>query len=208
MTYWQRWHDDYADPRSDLSQRLAVVQAAIRSDLDSRPPGPIPLLSMCAGQGHDVAGALDGHPRRADVRGLLVELDPSNVAAARTRLHGLRVDAVEGDAGSTSPYEGAVPADLLLVCGVFGNVPDEDVERTVALLPTLSAPNATVIWTRHRREPDLTPSIRGWFSGAGYAEQQYVSPGEGGFAVGVHRLTAEPPPYEPGRRLFTFVPNG
>jgi hypothetical protein len=32
---------------------------------------------MCAGQGHDVLGALPDHPRRGDVTARLVELDPA-----------------------------------------------------------------------------------------------------------------------------------
>jgi hypothetical protein len=204
MTRWQRWHDDYADPSSALSQRLAVVQAAIRQDLDSRKQGPIRLLSMCAGQGHDVIGALHDHPRRDDVRGLLVELDAANVAAAREHVGGLHLEAHEADAGSTSAYADAVPADLLLVCGVFGNIPDEDIRTTIELLPTLAAPGATVVWTRHRRSPDLTPDIRRWFAEAGFAEHAFTSPGEHSFAVGVHWLTAPARPYEGDRRLFTF----
>ena len=34
-----------------------------------------------------------------------------------------------GDASTTSAYRGAVPADLVLACGIFGNVSDEDIQR-------------------------------------------------------------------------------
>jgi hypothetical protein len=34
------------------------------------------------------------------------------------------------DAGVTDVYAGAVPADLLLVCGVFGNIGDADVQSS------------------------------------------------------------------------------
>jgi hypothetical protein len=44
------------------------------------------LVSACAGQGGDVVGALDGHPRAADVTGRLVEWDEDNVIAAREAL--------------------------------------------------------------------------------------------------------------------------
>jgi hypothetical protein len=62
------------------------------------------------------------------------------------------------------------PADLLLLCGIFGSVSDADIERTAAAAPALCAPGATVIWTRHRRPPDLTPRIRGWFTDAAFDE--------------------------------------
>ena len=96
---------------------------------------------------------------------------------------------------------------VLLFCGVFGNVSDEDVRTSVAALPHVLAPDATVIWTRSRRDPDLTPAIRGWFAGSGFAERHFDAPDDALFSVGVHRrTTGEPPPQPPpGRRLFRFV---
>jgi hypothetical protein len=32
----------------------------------------------------------------------------------------------------------------------------------VQAVPTLCRADATVIWTRHRRPPDLTPQVRAW----------------------------------------------
>jgi hypothetical protein len=34
----------------------------------------------------------------------------------------------------------------------------------------LCRPGATVIWTRGRRPPDLTPQVRAWFSENGFGE--------------------------------------
>jgi len=85
-----------------------------------------------------------------------------------------------------------------------GNVPDADVERTVRALPSLCAPGATVIWTRHRGAPDLTPAIRGWFAESGFAEQAFVAPDDVLFSVGTHVLTGTPAPFTPGVRLFAF----
>jgi hypothetical protein len=112
---------------------------------------------------------------------------------------------VTGDAGVTDAYAGAAPADLVLACGVLGNVPDKDAERTVRSLPQLCAVGATVVWTRHRRSPDLTPRIRAWFAEAGFRELAFDSPGPDSFSVGVHRLDGPPLPFERGRRLFTFA---
>src|SRR3712207_9115222 len=90
---------------------------------------------MCAGQAHDLVGALRGHPRAVDVSGVLTELLPANAEAARASLRHaglsrLRVDVA--DAGCTTAYASAAPADLVLLCGVFGNVPDAHVRRTIA----------------------------------------------------------------------------
>jgi hypothetical protein len=47
------------------------------------PPGPIRLVSLCAGQGHDVPRVLPGHPRGEDVVAVLVEASAENAGIAR-----------------------------------------------------------------------------------------------------------------------------
>jgi S-DNA-T family DNA segregation ATPase FtsK/SpoIIIE len=77
--------------------------------------------------------------------------------------------------------------------------------RTVEVLPSLCAPSATVIWTRHRRPPDTTSRIRETFATAGFGETDFVAPDAFLFAVGVQRLAAPPAPFAPGVRMFEFV---
>jgi hypothetical protein len=205
---WVRWHADYDDPGSDLRQRLAVVQMRVGQAIDAAAPGRISLISACAGQGRDVIGSLKGHPRAGDVRALLVELEAHNVDVARSRatVAGLAgVTIVRGDASVTSAYRDAVPADVLLLCGIFGNISPGDVRSTVAAASSLCAPGAIVVWTRHRRDPDQTPWIRSLFSDAGFDELAFDSPGEDRFAVGTHRLIADPLPYDDGLKMFTFL---
>jgi hypothetical protein len=55
------------------------------------------------------------------------------------------IAVVCGDAGTTTAHLGAVPADLLLLCGIFGNVPDDDIRTTVAAVPALLAAGGTVV---------------------------------------------------------------
>jgi hypothetical protein len=141
MADWASWHAQYEDPSSPLSQRLAAVQQQITLALDRAAPGPLRLLSLCAGKGRDVLPVLATHPRGRDVRGRLVELDPDLASAARASAPP-SVEVLEADAGTTAASAGAVPADLLLLCGIFGNVPDEDVARTVAAVPSLLPPAA------------------------------------------------------------------
>ena len=204
---WLDWHSAYDDPHSRLARRLAAVRARVGELLDAAPPGPLRAVSVCAGQGRDLIGVLAGHPRGGDVRARLVELDRRNVglaraAAAEAGLAG--VEVIEGDAGMTDAYAGAVPADLVLVCGVFGNVSDADIARTVGALPGLVAAGGAVVWTRHRDEPDLVPAINGWFAEAGFAPV-WLSEKDAGYGVGVHRLVGPPGELPPGERLFTFV---
>jgi hypothetical protein len=210
-TYWLEWHSQYEDPDSRLNRRLATVQAAITAWLDSARRGPLQVVSACSGQGRDVIGALAGHPRAHDVRALMVELDEGNVTVARTLAAeaGLPgVTSVVGDASLTEAYAEAVPADLVLMCGVFGNISDADIERTISLLPGFCTPGATVVWTRHRRAPDATPVVREWFAAAGFEELSFVAPEDAVFAVGVHRLVADPAPFDERLRMFDFVGDG
>ena len=204
---WYTWHHDYDEPGTALTQRLAAVQDQIRTALDAAPPGPLHAVSLCAGQGRDLIGALAGHPRRDDVSARLVELDPRNAAVARAAAEaaGLpRVEVVTGDAALTDQYAGMVPAYLVLVCGVFGNMTEDDVRRTIGYCTQLCAPGGTVVWTRGRWEPDLVPQICDWFADRGFELSLGVRPG-GGLGSGRAPLHRAPPvPLERGARMFTF----
>jgi hypothetical protein len=205
---WRAWHQQYDDPESELSQRLLTVQAQVRAALDCAPAGPIPVIKLCAGQGRDLLGVLVDHPRRNDVRARLVELDPELAASARERARGLdQVEVVTGDASLTDQYDGMVPAELVLLCGIFGNITNADIQRTIAGSRQFCRTGATVIWTRHRGDPDLVPEICDWFGARGF-EQVWVSDKEAGFGVGVHRVTGVPEPLVKGQSLFSFVPGG
>jgi hypothetical protein len=203
-TDWASWHDPYDDPRSPLSHRLRAVREQIALALDRSSPGRIRLLSLCAGRGLDVLPLLPLHPRGSDVVGRLVELDERNCAAAR-ELAPPRIEVVQGDAGTTNACAGAVPADLLLLCGIFGNVSDEHVRRTVEAAPSLCAPGATALWTRSTHDPDLTPSVRQWWAQAGFTETAFVTGGAESWSVGAAVLSGEPRPFLPGQSLFTFA---
>ena len=204
---WFEWHRPYDDCTSALSGRLRTVQRHVAEFLDAAPPGEVSVVSMCAGQGRDLLEVLAQHPRAPDVAARLVELDPRNakVAMDAAAAAGLtRVEVVTGDASITTAYEGMVPCDLVLACGVFGHAADGDIERMIRHLPALCAPGARVIWTRGVLGFDLRPTIRKWFLEAGFEEIAFTA-GEGGWGVGANRMVAEPQPYRAGIRLFTFV---
>jgi hypothetical protein len=203
---WAAWHAAY-DHDTPLRQRLIAVQHRIREVLSAQPAGVIRVVSACSGEGRDLLGALVEHPRAGDVRGRLVELDPGLAANAATMApSGIEVTCA--DAGSTDAYIGAVPADLVLMCGVFGNISDRDVERTVRSLPMLCARGTTVIWTRHRRPPDLTVAVGRWFEQAGFEPVGFDAPPDVEWSVGVHRFIGDPQPIIAEQRLFGFVTAG
>ncbi|TDW22572.1 hypothetical protein EV650_1409 [Kribbella kalugense] len=202
---WQTWHQRYDEPGSELSRRLEAVKAQVRDALDRAPAGPVPVVSLCAGQGRDLLEVLADHPRRADVQARLVELDPKLAASARERAGDFdQVEVVTGDASLTDQYVGVVPAELVLLCGIFGNISPEDIQRTVDASPQLCRTGATVIWTRHREEPDLVPTICEWFESRGF-ERVWVSEPDAGFGVGVHRFNGVPDPLVTGQSLFSFT---
>ncbi|GAA1162140.1 hypothetical protein GCM10009630_70530 [Kribbella jejuensis] len=199
---WQAWHQRYDDPDSELSRRLQAVQAQVRDALDRAPAGPVPVISLCAGQGRDLLDVLADHPRRRDVRARLVELEPELAAWARERAPE-NVEVITGDASLTDQYDGFVPAELVLLCGIFGNISSADIHRTVAAVPQFCRTGGTVIWTRHREDPDLVPSICEWFEAREF-DRVWLSGKDAGFGVGVHRFRGLPQPLVKGQTLFSF----
>jgi hypothetical protein len=207
MRDYVAWHDDYDIPGSGLHLRLLVVQDLLAAALDECGPGPIRVISMCAGQGRDLVTVARRHRRGGDLIGRLVEIDHHNVEAARAAiadagLAGLEV--VEADAGRSDAYIGATPADLVLACGIFGNITDVDVKTTAEFMPALCAPGALVIWTRVPREDGILFRIHEWFTGAG-CEPKALVVGEGNlFGVGAARFVGNPIAAHTGVRLFDF----
>lgn len=211
-TSWTRWHDEYDEPNSPLAARLAIVVDETRRAISRAPAGPVRVVSICAGQGRDVVAALEDHPRHGEVTSTLVELNAENVLAARYRVAaaGLaNVTVVQADASLADAYADHVPANVVLMCGVFGHLSAAELRRSISRLRSLMAANATVVWTRHlgspRGNPDLTPTIRAWFREAGFEEIAFRKAGRV-FGVGAHRLIGPPETLTPGERLFHFVP--
>jgi len=203
---WHDWYRQYDDPDSSHSRRLEVVRACLREVLTERPRAR--LLSLCAGDGRDTLPVLADFP---EVLATLVEMDPDLAETARSQATD-RVDVRTGDAGTTASYRDVTPVDLVMVCGVFGNIDDDDAERTVRSLADMLTPTGVVIWTRGTRKPDdpstyADPSerVRALFAAAGFAERTYVCPDDDRFRVGVAELTATTPRRILGeQRLFTF----
>ncbi|MEU4568473.1 SAM-dependent methyltransferase [Micromonospora sp. NPDC023956] len=203
---WYAWHADYDDPASPLSRRLAEVRRLVGAALDHAPAGPLRAVSLCAGQGRDLIPVLAEHPRGADVTARLVELDPRNaeLAAGAVRATGLtRVEVVCDDAARTDSWADLVPAEIVLVCGLFGNMSDADVRAVVRHCRQLCATGGTVVWTRHRDAPDLVPTICDWFAEEDFALLSLTGPAISS-AVGAHRLTGPSRPLPSGVTMFEF----
>ena len=169
------------------------------------------MLSLCAGDGRDLIGVLERHPRRGDVHARLIELDPDLVAAGNRRIDQLGLQGVsflQADAGRTATYDSCRDLHLVLACGIFGNVSDEDIRTTILGLSVLLAAGGSAIWTRHRLVPDVTHSIREWFATTGFDETAFVEVRDSSASVGVNRLVDKDPARSLPARLFAFVGDG
>ncbi len=200
---WHAWHRGYQV--GGLLGRLDLVQDQLRQALAETRLGPM-IISVCAGQGHDVVGVLQDAPRRSDVRARLVEWDERNVAEERRRVDAAGLDGIEirqGNAGSTDAYVGAAPAQIVLLCSVFGSLTEADIDTTVGVLPQLCAEGAQVIWTAHRSSPEVHRHAADAFDRNGFA-LRHTDPDD---LTGVtrHQLITEPRPLQAGQRLFEFA---
>ena len=138
----------------------------------------------------------------------LVELNPDNAATARelAAAAGLpRVEVVTADAAEPAAYAGLVPADLVLACGVFGNITGRGHPADHRALPPA---------VRHGRHRHLDPGPLGagpgpadlrWFGERGFEPAVGVRPGARvrGRRAPVHRHPAATG--RTGPRMFRFL---
>ena len=207
---YDRWHHLYDDPGSGLSWRLNRVQHYITQFLDQN-AGSVRVLSVCSGDGRDVLGVLAGREDASRVTVTLLELNPALAERARVTAAAVapqtEVSVRTADAGNTDAYVGAVPADLVLLVGIMGNISDADVQALVAAAGQMCRPGARVVWSRGRDRDDLNDEIRNWFADAGFSDVDYATVDVDGSrpALGVVRYDGPPVELAPGRHLFTFV---
>lgn len=206
MTNWHTWHGHYDDPNSSLSRRLAVVRKR-REEMLSEETPPRRLLSLCAGDGRDVIPVLARQPTERRPEATLVEKDPALAAAAEHQAAAsvVALTVIVGDAGTTSTWRSATPVDLLMLCGIFGNIAQDDIRRTIAAARAVLRPGGKVIWTRgYFTDEDLRPQIRAWFGAAGFREIAFDSEPTG-YGVGLNQLACSVPDGGPPERIFSFV---
>ncbi len=208
---WREWHREYDDAESDLSRRRRAVQREVRRWLDSRDDEQLQVVSACSGDARDLLEVLGARQDAARVRARLLELDPALAASARDIANdrGLDVEVLELDAGHTDSYRRAVPADLVMLCGIFGNLTEDDARTTVSVAKQLCAPGAELIWTRGRfpdRDPvEPTLRMREWFAEEGFELVAIEAPEDWKYRVVVHRYTGETEPLDGDRTFFTFT---
>ena len=142
---WLVWHDAYDDPTSSLSRRLRVVEQRLEHVLADAPTARSPLPSLCAGDGCDVISVLADRADTPPTRAVLVEKDETLVHRARLAAADVGLDAVEvrcGGAGDLRVFADVLPAAVLLLCGIFGNIDHAAVKDVVDVVPSPLAPAA------------------------------------------------------------------
>jgi hypothetical protein len=207
MTDWLSWHGNYDDPSSVQARRLAIARRRVADSLDALGASGRRVLSLCAGDGRDVIPELASRSGQ-ELEVVLVEQSPELAERARASAFAAGLDRVEvrtADASLPDSFADVLPVDLLLLCGIFGNVPDDDIRTTVFAAPAMLQPGGFVIWTRGRCDgADLRPTVRRWVAEAGLEEVAYDGEPEL-FGVGV-ACASGPPPVDRALpdRLFTF----
>lgn len=207
MRDYVAWHLAYDDPDSDLSKRLRRVQAEVAAYLDRTAPHPVRVLSACSGDGRDLLDVLARRTDSGRVSGLLIEIDDTLAARAREKVAATEaaIAVSQADAGTSDAYAEGVPADLLILSGIMGNITEAEIEALIVECRAWCAPGATVIWTRGAMEPDLGAQIRAWFSREGFREVVVHERVDGSpMRVGVVQLVEAPRQFRQGVALFAF----
>ncbi|WP_138498226.1 class I SAM-dependent methyltransferase family protein [Nostoc sp. PA-18-2419] len=205
---WYEWHDLYKiEPK--LQQRLEIVREYIAYSLNASPLGAIRIVSLCAGDGRDLLGTLENHPRAKDVSARLVEINSNLVERGRATIESLglakQIEFINGDATLATNYVGAVPADIVIVCGVFGNLTDGELNRLLDNLSFLSKTGAFVIWTRgHSNGIPYSDNVRKILSASGFEEVNFKLTATGDMGVGIHQYRGENLPQPKEQKLFVF----
>lgn len=208
---WYRWHTCYDDLQSADTNRLEVVQEILFRVLDDAPPGPLTAVSACAGQARDLLPVLIHHVRGPDIAARMVELDPLNTAFLNAALGStslVDVEVVTADAGITDAYIGAVPADVVLLGGVFANIDLADASRTVDTATALCRPGGTVVWSSYGSRIADADEVVALFETDGFERRELYRDASREFAVAAHRYTGPERKLPVGQRLFTFTERG
>jgi amino acid adenylation domain-containing protein len=208
---WNEWHK-YYDNLPNLQERLRIVREQIAAALDEFQPGLIQIVSICAGDGRDLLGILQNHPRRSDVAALLLDNNAESIALGKKSAEetGLawQIRFLEADATLAKNYLGAVPADLVLLSGFLGHLRHADVPGLIGSLPMFCKAGGQAIWNRHLVLHDghrQVPLIRDFFRKTDFEEIHFEKTDANGFAVGRARFTGRPKSLDSSRVLFEFV---
>jgi hypothetical protein len=205
---WNGW-PERAYQQDPYRQRLSAVQDRLAECLDQAPVGPVRIISVCAGDGRDAISVLTTHPRRHDVSAWLIEQDQRSVLdgsrrAARVGLANT-VTFLNGDATDYATYQRIAPADIVLLCGVWGHVPTLERIPLVRALTALCKTRGVVIWTRGvSKGLERLHEIQSVFAASSWEQSRVSFTSDKKWAVVIQRYLALPIPLPSSGRIFHF----
>jgi hypothetical protein len=205
---WSGWSES-AYRKRGYQQRLLLVQEQLAQCVDTARPGTIRILSMFAGDGRDVLGVLGNHQRQNDVVACLIEQSSQAVDTGTQRALELGLESVatfrHTDATDYEAYRGLAPADLILLCGVWGHVPSQERPQLIQALASLCAAGGMVIWTRGiSKGMKQFEQIEGLFTAAQWEPVQIRFTPNNQWAVATHRYYGTAIPRPTQGRIFHF----
>ena len=205
---WNGW-PERAYQQDRYRQRLSAVQDQLAECLDHAPVGPVRIISVCAGDGRDAISVLTTHPRRHDVSAWLVEQDRRSIldGTRRAANFGLAntVTFLNGDATDYATYQRIAPADIVLLCGVWGHVPTLERVPLVRALTALCKARGVVIWTRGISTGlERLHEIQSKFATSSWELGRVSITPDKKWAVVIHRYLGLPNTLPTSGRLFHF----
>lgn len=208
---WVQFQNGY-DLWPPLQSRLEIVRSQLASTLSASPAGPIRLISVCAGDGRDVIGALANHSRRDDVSATLIENNAELVARGEVAVAHLDLSShihfLCADATLSDTYLTIAPAEVVVLAGVLGNVRPAVEPQLIDSLRSLCRRGGSVIWTRgvgNQEGMQAAERIRQYFADVGFRELVLTHTTPHGFVIGTHVFGGTPSPLIPSAKLFEFT---
>ena len=205
---WKKWHALYNDSNSGLAKRLRIVRDSISNSLPDIAEDRFQIIDICSGDGRDLLDVLTHYPAKDRVHSYLVELDERLAEESKRTAKELNlrnVTIVNGDASLLSIYENVPRADLVLLCGVFGNISGDDIRNTIEALPQISKQGTKVIWTRHLRQPEVVPVIQNLFVANGFSEVSVKTTDDHSYVIAMYEFQGSLEPLDSNTKLFTFI---
>lgn len=208
---WSGWPEK-AYKRERYQHRLQAVQEHLVECLDAAAPGPVRIISVCAGDGRDVINTVQTHRRRKDIVARLVELNDQSVALGRRRAAEAGLDRsvqfVHGDATVFATYKDLEPADIVLVCGVWGHVPSNEKAQLARAIAKLCKPGGAVIWTCGTSKGiSKVREIESLLSGAWWEKSRTTYTPNAAWAIATHRYRGPAHDVPVEGQIFHFQKN-
>ncbi len=147
--------------------------------------------------------------RRHDVSAWLIEQDRRSVldGTRRAAHFGLAniVTFLNGDATDYATYQRIAPADIVLMCGVWGHVPTLERVPLVRALTALCKARGVVIWTRGiSKGLERLHEIQSMFATSSWEQGRVSFTSDKKWAVVIHRYLGLPNTLPTSGRLFHF----